>query len=82
MKIETPSLSGYQNPRQVLHTVQDRGLTPSQAVQQVRRQYKGRIVSAITKRQGNREVHHIKVLTEDGKVKTVRIQGRSLAKKG
>jgi len=82
LTIETPSLSGYTNPRQALHTVQGSGLTLSQAVQQVRRQYKGRIVSAITKRQGNREVHHIKVLTEDGKVKTVRIQGRSLAKKG
>jgi hypothetical protein len=43
----------------------------------VKRQYNGRIVSAETRMNGNREVHHIKVLTEDGKVKTVKIQGRS-----
>ena len=54
------------------------GMTLDQAVEQVRRQYNGRIVSAETKRSGNREVHHIKVLLDDGKVKTVRIQGRTL----
>ena len=57
--------------------MQSNGLTLSQAVEQVRRQYGGRIVSAETRREGNREVHHIKVLTADGKVKTVKVQGRS-----
>jgi len=47
----------------------------SQAVEQVRRQYKGRIVSAVTEVNGKREVHVIKVLTDGGKVKTVRVQG-------
>lgn len=47
----------------------------NEAVEQVRRQYNGRIVSAETRVSGNREVHHIKVLTEDGKVKTERIPG-------
>ena len=51
--------------------------TLSEAVEQVRRQYNGRIVSAETRRSGNREVHNIKVLTEDGKVKTIRINGCS-----
>jgi len=50
----------------------------SEAVAQVRRQYNGRIVSAETRRSGNREVHTIKVLTEDGKVKTVRVNGCAL----
>lgn len=54
------------------------GKTQEQAIEQVRRQYGGRIVSAETRREGNREVHYIKVLTKDGKVKTVRVQGRSL----
>jgi len=49
----------------------------NEAVEQVRRQYNGRIVSAETRISGNREVHYIKVLTEDGKVKTVRIPGRT-----
>jgi hypothetical protein len=49
--------------------------TLSQAVEQVRRQYNGRIVSAETELSGNQEMHVIKVLTADGKVKTVRIPG-------
>jgi hypothetical protein len=35
-----------------------------------------RIVSAETRVQGGREVHHIKVLTKDGKVKTHKVDGR------
>ena len=57
---------------------QDSGLTLDQAVEQVRRQYNGRIVSAETKVSGGRETHIIKVLTSDGKVKTVRVPGRRL----
>ncbi len=50
-------------------------MTLSQAVEQVKRQYKGRIVSAKTVMRGNQEVHEIKVLLDDGKVKTVRVPG-------
>jgi hypothetical protein len=63
--------------RQDLRATQSNGPTLSEAVQMVKRQYKGKIVSAETRMSGNREVHHIRVLTEDGKVKTVKIQGRS-----
>jgi len=49
----------------------------AEAVEQVRRQTNGRILSAQTKVNGNREVHHIKVLTKDGKVRTVKVPGRS-----
>ncbi len=52
------------------------GKSLSEAVDQVRRQTKGRILSAETRVNGNREVHHIKVLTKDGKVKTHKVQGR------
>ena len=58
--------------------LQDGGLTLDQAVQQVRRQYKGRIVSAETRVSGGRETHIIKVLLSDGTVKTVRVPGRSV----
>lgn len=61
---------------------QGRGMTLSEAVEQVRRRYNGRIISAETKRSGNREVHHIKVLTQDNKVKTVKIPGRTLSSRG
>ncbi len=52
------------------------GKSLSEAIAQVRRQTKGRILSAETRVSGNREIHHIKVLTKDGKVKTVRVPGR------
>jgi hypothetical protein len=58
--------------------MQGGGVSLSQAVEQVRRQYKGQIVDARTEVKGNREVHVIRVLTEDGKVKTVKVQGRQL----
>lgn len=59
------------------------GMSLNQAVEQVKRQCKGcRIISAETKRSGNREVHHIKALTKDNKVKTFRIQGRTLSSRG
>lgn len=53
------------------------GMTLNQAVEQVRRQYGGRIVSAETRMEGNREMHHIRVVTDDGKVKTVKVPGRT-----
>ncbi len=56
------------------------GMTLDQAVEQVRRQYNGRIVSAETRVSGNREIHYIKVLLDDGKVKTVTVPGRVLSK--
>ena len=53
------------------------GMTLAQAIDTVRRQTKGRILSAITRVSGNREMHYIKVLTKDGKVKTHIISGRT-----
>ncbi|MGB5245052.1 MAG: hypothetical protein WBM54_01930 [Woeseia sp.] len=64
-------------PTGTVVVAQNDGPSLGEAVEQVRRQYRGRIVSAATEVRGNREVHVIKVLTEDGKVKTVRIPGRS-----
>lgn len=49
----------------------------SQAIESVRRRTGGRVVSAETKVSGGREVHHIKVLTDDGKVKTHKVNGCS-----
>jgi len=75
-QIEEISVSDHKRGG-ILTAAQSNGPTLSEAVEMVKRQYRGRIVSAVTKTSGNREVHHIKVLTEDGKVKTVKIQGRS-----
>ena len=65
-----------ESPPPALSAMQINGLTLSEAVEQVRRQYNGRIVGAVTQVSGGRETHVIKVLTEDGKVKTVRVAGK------
>ena len=59
-----------------MRTVQSNGMTLSQAIESVRRRTNGKVVSAETRVEGGREVHHIKVLTKDGKVKTHRVNGR------
>lgn len=66
----------------VLEFAQRDCLSLGEAIERVRRQYNGRIVDAETKRQGNREVHHIRVMTEDGVMKTVRIPGCSSGSRG
>ncbi len=45
----------------------------SEAVARVRREYGGRILEAETRGQNGRRVHVIKVLTDEGRVRTVRI---------
>lgn len=74
MQVETAVTETFTPPS--LSAMQSDGLTLSQAVERVRRQYNGRIVSAETVVSGNQETHVIKILTEDGKVKTVRIPGK------
>ena len=56
-------------------------VTLSQAVEQVKRDTGGKVLSAQTRVQGNREVHFVKVLTQDGRVRTVRVQGDPVKKK-
>jgi len=66
---------GYQ-PADIV-VAQSNGKTLAQAIEQVRRQTGGKILSAETRVQGGREIHHIKVLTNDGKVRTVKVPGRT-----
>lgn len=75
-----PAISAESAPARndIRMLAQGGGMTLDQAVEQVRRQYNGRIVSAETRVSGNREIHYIKVLLEDGKVKTVTVPGRVL----
>lgn len=64
-------------PPASLQVAQSNGMTLSQAVDSVRRSGNvERVISAQTRVSGGREVHHIKVLTKDGKVRTHKIQGR------
>ena len=62
-----------------LRVAQGGGKTLDQAIDSVRRRGDvERIVSAETRVEGNREVHYVRYMTKDGKVKTARINGRSL----
>jgi hypothetical protein len=54
------------------------GMTLDQAIESVRRRGDvDRILSAETRRDGDRETHYIRYLTKDGKVKTAKIRGSS-----
>ena len=63
-------------PRADLGVTKDDGMSLSEAIESVRSRTGGRVVSAETKIEGDREVHHIKVLTKDGKVRTHKVNGR------
>jgi uncharacterized membrane protein YkoI len=47
-----------------------------EAARQAARQYDAKVLSARTIKQGNRQVHEIKLLTKNGVVKTVRVPDR------
>ncbi|MDH3907798.1 MAG: hypothetical protein OEU83_02130 [Gammaproteobacteria bacterium] len=66
-----------QAPRPDLRVAKD-GMTLDQAIESVRRRGDvDRILSAETRRDGDRETHYIRYLTKDGKVKTEKVRGRS-----
>ncbi len=68
--------SGKTLVEQPLAVAQD-GMSLSQAVDSVRRRGNvDRIVSAQTRVEGDREVHHIRYMTKDGKVRTAKVRGR------
>ena len=58
-----------------LQVAQQNCMSLSEAIDSVRKRTGGRVVSAETKVQGGREVHYIKVLTPDGKVRTHKVDG-------
>jgi uncharacterized membrane protein YkoI len=59
-----------------IEVAQNDCMTLSEAVESVRKRTDGRIVSAETRTKNGNEMHHIKVLTKDGKVKTYKVPGR------
>jgi uncharacterized membrane protein YkoI len=60
----------------LLQVAQSDGMSLSEAIESVRSRTGGRVVSAETRVSNGREVHYIKVLTKDGKVKTHKVNGR------
>ena len=59
-----------------LAVAQRDGVSLSEAIESVRKKTGGKVLSAETKVEGKREVHYIKVLTKDGKVRTHKVNGR------
>ena len=53
------------------------GISLNEAVMQARQQNKGKVLSAETIRIDGRNVHHITILTQDGRVKRSRIDART-----
>ncbi len=76
--IADTAAGGWQAPAAVDGAAMARDrVSLDQAVAMVRRQTGGRIIKASTRRSNGRAVHHIRVLTRDGKVFTVRIDAAS-----
>ncbi len=55
----------------------DTGVSLNDAIQQVKRETGGRVLSADTVNQGGRTVHRIKVLTPSGQVRVVVVDAQS-----
>lgn len=73
--LSMPIGSAPQGP--VAETLARDTVSLDQAVALVRRQTNGRIIKASTRRSNGRSVHHVRVLTRDGRVFTVRIDAAS-----
>lgn len=54
------------------YPAQQRGMSLQQAITLAQQRYQGRVVRAETKSQNGRRVHEIRILGEDGRVRTVR----------
>jgi hypothetical protein len=52
------------------------GMTLQQAIKSIRLEPGDKVISAETRIEGGHEVHYIKVLTKDGKVRTYKVNGR------
>ena len=74
--LSAPAAAGDGRYHLAQHGAQS-GLSLNQAVQQVRRETGGRILSADTVNQDGRAVHRIKVLTPSGQVRIVTIDAQS-----
>ena|SRR3990170_4127420 len=59
------------------HRIEPSGLSLDQAVEMAQRRYRAKAVRAETIRQGDRQVHQIRLLGADGKVWNVRVDAES-----
>lgn len=63
--------------QQWLYLAQNQGESLDSAVSRIRGRTGGRVLSAETRNENGRPVHHIRILTGNGKVKRIRVDGQS-----
>jgi uncharacterized membrane protein YkoI len=61
----------------VQSAIADRPISLGEAVSEARERYPGRVLSAETTRSNGRTQHRIRILTDDGQVKRLRIDSES-----
>ena len=61
----------------VTELAQANGVSLDQAVAQVQRRTGGRVLSAETRMENGEPVHHIRVLTDNNRVRTIRVHGET-----
>lgn len=83
-----PPLPAQRSPKRLIWTLclalclagsvqAERRTSLEQAVNEARDRYPGRVLSAETQRKGGRESHQIRILTDQGRVKRLRIDAES-----
>lgn len=77
----TPAQAARYQPHPYLVAQRDQagngGMTLDEAVEQARRQNRGKVIAAETIRIDGRKVHRVKILTGDGRVKRSQYDARS-----
>lgn len=59
------------------HAAQQGGVSLDQAVAIAKRRYAGRVVRAVTTMRNGRVVHEVRILGDDGRVRTVHVDAQS-----
>lgn len=65
-----------QSDRAMMYLVKNKGESLDSAVARIRGSTGGRVLSAETRNEDGQNVHYIRVLTRNGKVKRIRVEGR------
>jgi len=64
-------------PAPTAYVAQRGSLSLAQATQMAQSRYRGRVVRAETVQQGGRVIHEIRILGDDGRVRTVRVDAET-----
>ena len=74
--IDPQTADGWPHETATAQVVQRGQVSLAQAIEMAQRRYQGRVVRAETKTQNGQRVHEIRILGDDGRVRTVRINAQ------